>query len=622
MRLRLVLLAALAALVAAAPASAAPWPPADGPGHLFVHFGEEHWNDDDSDLTLPKVVAEAIRYRPALVTMSGDKDNDGTVEQLSRWKEIMSAFDGAGIPYFPGIGNHDRQSPPGVLPGNAGVLPPGVRGSLAPYKEVFKDRPYPFGDAAPYGDPQLAPRERPANDPAGASSHYYVDYGNVRIVFLDNSCWSLTDCDADQSPPLSADGVPTQLAYLEAKGREASQAGKLVFVVMHIPTRDPRDQSYITLTSFNHVMQKGFSADNANFEQIAERAGVDAVLLGHIKGQWQYKGVGDIPYYIDGGAGGELYTEGPVGTDHGYWHGFRLLRVDGDSLQTDVVPIFAPGSIKISGPDALARGELGRFEATGAQPFKVARGVGALELRDPDPVPRDTGLLGLLEGVVADGGGLIFLPFLLLLAAGLAMRVNVPRRRLAGALPALALLGVGAVAVAQQSVPTSTPKSSLPNPARIWTSDNQFVLAPERSASEDPRRDPKTQTQDGAFQARCPGQARVTISSGFEESAKFVNVPSAPGRIVRRIQLRGRTARVRLAQPAEVLMRVRRGKRVVRTLRHACVTSGALGVRWDGRVRRKGKLRKARPGRYRLQVRVSSDRKPVVRRHAVRIRRS
>ena len=78
-----------------------PWPPRGGPGQLYAHLGEEHWNDDDSDLTLIQVVDEAARYRPDLVTMSGDKDNDGTVDQLTRWKEIMSVFDEAGIPTGP-----------------------------------------------------------------------------------------------------------------------------------------------------------------------------------------------------------------------------------------------------------------------------------------------------------------------------------------------------------------------------------------------------------------------------------------------------------------------------------------------------------------------------------------
>jgi len=77
------------------------------------------------------------------------------------------------VPYLGGVGNHDRTSPPGVPPGTAGLITPGVQGSLANYKRIFADRPFPFGDAPSYegiGPP------RPAGEPAGASSHQsYID---------------------------------------------------------------------------------------------------------------------------------------------------------------------------------------------------------------------------------------------------------------------------------------------------------------------------------------------------------------------------------------------------------------------------------------------------------------
>ena len=604
--LRNLFLAFATSLLLAAPAHAAvPWPPAEGAGQLYAHLGEEHWNDDDSDLTLIQVVDIAARYRPDLVTMSGDKANDGTVEQLSRWKEIMSVFDRAGVPYFAGVGNHDRKcDPPCTLPGTAGLLTPGVQGSFENYMEVFKDRPYPMGDAG-----------APPGDPPGASSHYFVDHGNVRWIFIDNSCWGISDCDSVQSPPFpDSEGIQTQFEFLEKKGQEATAAGKLVFVVMHIPTRDPRDQSYIDTTSFTHVMGKNFpgasgTPDNLRFEEVAERAGVDGVFVGHIKGQWTYEGRAGIPYYIDGGVGGELYTDGPTGIDHGYWHGFRLVRVNGSRIETDVVPIFKAGSLAIDGPGTLARGEVAEFEAKGEQPYKISRRV-EVELRDPDPIPRqESGLLPGFGDFLADGGYLVA-PVVLLLLGGLALQFEGRGRRLAGATPALLLLAVSGVALAQQSEPTSTPKESLPNPARIWTSSNPFVLAPEPSNSEDARRDPQTQTHDGSFRARCPGTARVSVASGFADASTSVGVPSTSGPIVRSIRIRGRSARVRLAQPAEVIVRVKRGRRTVRELRHACVER-ALTARWRGRARR---------GRYRLQVVVRSDRKPVVRSRALRVR--
>ena len=87
------------------------------------------------------------------------------------------------------------------------------------------------------------------------------------------------------------------------------------FAVMHMPTRDPRDQSYIDPTTFNHIQGKGTNPsqapDNGKLEDVARRSGLDGLFFGHIKGQFLYTGPGGIPYYIDGGAGGELYTEGP-----------------------------------------------------------------------------------------------------------------------------------------------------------------------------------------------------------------------------------------------------------------------------------------------------------------------
>ena len=637
----------------AAPAHGAvtdkPWPPATGQGTLFVHFGEEHWNDADGLTLLPKIVEQTAKYRPALVTMSGDKDNDGTVEQLGSWKQIMSLYDGAKVPYFAGVGNHDRKSPPGVPPGTAGLITPGVQSDLTNYKGVFADRPYPFGDAQPYQAEGFAQRTRPADDPPGASSHYFVDYKNLRVIFLDNSCWGLSDCDASQNPAFpDASGNRTQLDYLRQAGGEASRAGKKVFVVMHMPTRDPRDQSYIDTTAFNHVMGKGLNPtqapDNPRFEEAAEQAGVDAVLLGHIKGQFLYKGRGGVPYYIDGGAGGELYTEGPVGTDHGYWHGYRLLRVAASGgLTTDTVPIFVKDGIRLDGPGYLVIGADAKYEAFGTQPvFKDEAKVTGLELRDPDPIrPSGQSSSGMGSvGAFVRGGGWIFVPVLLLVLGGLATGGTLPRPRRRLAAGAAGVAGVGVIAVAgvsmaQQSAPTTTPLESLPTPARIFTTSNPQIVAPVASKTDDPRRDATRQTQDGGFSARCSGAAVVSITSGFETTSKAVRVASRRGRIVRgarayrsrslRAGRRGRVrvARVRLGQPARVLVRIRRKGRTVRVLRDDCLspTSKLLTSRWDGRILSRGKLRRAAAGRYRAQVTVRSDRKTVSRSAVVVVRK-
>ena len=590
-----VLLALLALLVAAAPAGAAtakhPWPPADGPGALYAHYGEEHISDIDGAVVLPKIVEEVVRYHPALVTMSGDKTDDGTTEKLVPWRDLMAAYDRAGIPYMAGVGNHDgkQMTPEAITDAAAGSTP--LRDTTF-YEQVFAGRPYPMGDAAPY--PGLSPATRPAGDPEGAATHFWVDHGNVRWVFIDNSCYGIVNCDPLQNPP--DDTGRDQYTFLRDAAAEADAAGKLLFVVMHMPTRDPRDQQNAYYTSVNHNMGKGASPDNQRFESEAEALGVDAVFVGHIKGQFLYRGAGDVPYYIDGGAGGELYSSGPLGVDHGYWYGFRLLRVEAKHVDTDVVPVIVPDGIEILGPRALQPGEEPvRYEATARQPAaKSDRAVvTALELRDPDPVPRSG------DGFAVPWTSLAWLAPLLLFAA-LVLRA-LPRPLLVPALLGAAMFAFGGLALAQRSEPDDTPKDSLPNPARIFASGDPLVLAPVASETDDPRRDPARQTADGRFRPGCPGRTRLSVTSGFETSAVEVVVRSRPGtRIVRSIRRRGaRSAVVRLRQQAVV--RVARGGRRVSA---RCLPAGRHTVSLG---RRRGVVK----------VRVTSDRRAVVKRFRV-----
>ena len=86
-----------------------------------------------------------------------------------------------------------------------------------------------------------------------------------------------------------------------------------------------------------------------------------------------------------------------------------------------------------------------------------------------------------------------------------------------------------------------------------------------------------------------------------------------------RPRLRHRVATVRLAQGAEVLIRVRRRGRTVRTLKHACARAGRLTVSWDGRIARRGRL--VRGGRYQIEAKVRSDRRTIRRARIVRVTR-
>ncbi|MBA2347621.1 MAG: metallophosphoesterase [Solirubrobacterales bacterium] len=533
------------------------WPPAQASGELFAHIGEEHLTDEDGPRVLPAVVAEVGKYQPLALMASADKSDNGTPAKLEDYKAtVITPLAAAGVPVYSATGNHDRTAP--------APLPGGLPGTLdsSTYRSVFADQPFPWGDAPPVTRAPFAPQVRPANDPAGASNHYVVDIGAARWIFLDNSCYEITVCDRFQNPPFpDAEGFPGQFAWMTAKAKAAKAEGRKVFLVMHMPTQDDRP-GHSEPTPGAHTMGEGTSPDNGTLERLAAEAGVDGVFAGHIKVMQQYR-AGGVPYFIDGGAGGKLYKneDEEVGTDSGYWYGYRLVRVTPEGVQTDAVPVVVPDGISVEAPAVLERGRSAELTASARSPATEGVRVDALELRDPD------------------------------------------------------------AAAARQDV------DKLPNPARIWTTGDPLVLAPVASPTDDPRRDPATQTADGRFQARCPGLAPVTVTSGFASQRAFVKVPSRDGEIVRSLARRGSTigrarrstklAALRLAQPARLIVRVMRGGKTLGDLERTCTpTRKPISIRWDGRLEGKRVTR----GTYSVSVRVASDRPSTVRRYKVKVR--
>ena len=449
-----------------APRSSAPqWPmPPEENALDVVHFGEGHWNEGQGPKTMPILVQDVIAYQPDFVLFSADIADIGQPDRLLCWRYIIQPAIDSGIPWYQSPGNHDRVA----VAGPGGV----ANGSIDVWREIFATMPEPWGDA-PAGPRFLVPKE--PDDGKGAATHYYFDYmaggkPAVRVIVLDNSQHSLTTSDVDQYPAIGPDAEdPSQLAFLERVAPEAEAKGLLTFVVMHQPTQDPRDISNVHPVSWNHTMGKGASPDNLAFDALASASGIDAVLLGHIQGNAVYS-VGDTDYFIDGGGGGSPYALREVGTDTGYYYGYRILRVARDndkwSYRTYLVPLV--DSIEISGPDDASTGDEIALEATATQPF------------DPDLPPRFSGVPN----------------------EAITLKLRHPQNSLDA-------------------------RGSVPPLSYMWRTSDPTVLRPVLVPSDpkdDPAFDAGSMTTSGRFKAVGAGTARITILVGTHRETITVRV--------------------------------------------------------------------------------------------------
>ena len=464
----------------------------------------------------------------------------------------MSVFTRRGIPYFAAVGNHDRKHRPG--------FPEGVdpMGDLSNYMQVFADRPYPFGDAPPPSDRRFAPRGRPASDPAGASSHFSFQYGRTRWVFLDNSCFSFLNCDPLQHPPFpDPSGAQDTFDLIAREGAAAKRSKQRLFVVLHMPTQDPRPE-HTEPTPLPHTMGEGSSPDNLRFEQAAAAAGVDGVFAGHIKGQFIYRAQG-VPYFIDGGAGGEVYV-GPreeTGVDYGYWHGYRLIRVARGRVTTDLVPVFA-GRIQVRGPRKARRGRVAAFSGSGKQPTQEGPEVN-LELRRPDPDRPNAANLPAPSFIWTTSNARILSP--------LAAEDDDPRR------------------VRRRQTVSGKFRARCPGRTRVRLTSG-FKTAGRK----------------------------VVVPS---RRGKLIRSVRAPSRVINPGS-RVSVAVIQLAQHARVVIEVRSGGKRISLLRRRCQSpADLLTAFWNGR-RTNG--RQVARGAYSLVVRIRSDRPDVVKRFRLLVR--
>lgn len=111
---------------------------------------------------------------------------------------------------------------------------------------------------------------------------YWFSYANVLFVAFDNA--------------MERSG-PDDLKWLDDTLARHRDEHDLCFVYMHVPTRDPRP-------GHNHAMEEG--ADG--LVDVLKKHRVSAVFAGHIHGYLE-DDLGDLPVYVTGGAGADLYED-------------------------------------------------------------------------------------------------------------------------------------------------------------------------------------------------------------------------------------------------------------------------------------------------------------------------
>ena len=295
-----------------------------------------------------------------------------------------------------GMGNHDgKQATPEKMTDPISRFTP-LR-DVSFYKEVFAARPYPLGDAPPY---RGSPRHRPPGPQRpGRRRDALLGRPRQRALGLPGQL-VLRDRQLRPAPePLRPDdqGSANTVHVPCATPRSQADSRREAFVRghAHADAGPARPENADTPPPGNHMMRKGATRDNARFEPRPESLGVDGVSSATSRASSSTAAAADVPYFIDGGAGGELSAARPVGVDHGYWYGSGSCASTARPVTTGpVVPLIVPdGRSAMQGAArAPARGGArAACEATAAPAGREVRPRGGgrrSSCRDPDPVPR------------------------------------------------------------------------------------------------------------------------------------------------------------------------------------------------------------------------------------------
>lgn len=235
-------------IVLAFPSQTTAQKPCSGCVFRFVVYGDTR-NDilgDDGDKIHAGIVAEVIKYKPALVLQTGDLVlNAGNTKQWAKFDQIIAPFKANGIAYFPARGNHDNNS----------------------NGEYQKRVTEPF---------------RPGGNPL----YYAFDRGNVRFIAIDTE----TKIVAGKA------GKPGSAQYEWLKNELATAKAEQRVII-------PFFHKGIYSVGAKHGSDTNL---RAVIEPLFHEAGVKLVFQGHDHIYYHTKR-GDIVYVVAGGGGAPLY---------------------------------------------------------------------------------------------------------------------------------------------------------------------------------------------------------------------------------------------------------------------------------------------------------------------------
>jgi predicted phosphodiesterase len=259
--------------------------PNSGDPFSFVVFGDTRSNTGAHRQVVERVRAEV----PDFILATGDMVNEGTLE--AEWQTFFEVERDLlrDNPFFPAIGNHDREPRPARTAEN--------------YRKYF---------------------HVPA-DTKDPERYYAFTYGNARFVVLDSNLYSFALTD--------------QTAWMEREFTAALKNADIrhIFVVMHHPP-------------FSTSIHGGHSELREMWTPLFEKYGVRAVFSGHDH-TYERAINNNVRYLVSGGGGAPLYPKDPQASavdkaaTRYFERTFQFLRVSviGDFIE--VAAIRADGSL-------------------------------------------------------------------------------------------------------------------------------------------------------------------------------------------------------------------------------------------------------------------------------------